>query len=595
MTWEIAVTGGVITVMMMALIKEAARPDIILLSGLSVLLITGVLTPQEAIKGFYNQGMLAIGLLCLIAGAIQKSGLVEKFVANVLNQGHSIRQSLFRIMVPSSLFSGLLNNTPIVAAFTPYVRQWCEKHGVAPSKFLLPISFVTIAGGTTTLIGTSTNLVVHGMLMDRGYDGFSFFQLAVIGVPITIIIMLFMMTIGLKLLPNRVPDAPYFSSDKYERRYCAEFVIEENGTLDGKTIDEAGLNTTHGAALLGVVRHGEVLSDYSPAWKLAANDGLLLTGSLQEIAALESQDGLRIDTKSPYQLDSLREGKGQLLEVVVTHYSSLLFKKMKDILFPQQFDAAIVGVARYETSRVERMEDIKIKPGDTLLLIAGPEFEQRTSERNEFTVLRKNKKGHPFQPLPAWKRTLPIVLFAVMIILAASQVISIFVGALMTVLLLVLCNILTVKDIKRYVPLQVLVVIAAALGIGEAMLKTGAATYLAETLLQWTAPLGVIGVFILLYVLTNILTEMITNNAAAIMMLPVAIESSAILGLSMTPFAVIVAIAASASFITPIGYQTNLFVYNHGGYRFVDFMKIGIPISLLVMATTVSIVWIIWG
>ncbi len=593
MTWEMAVTGIVILAMMGALIKEAARPEVILLTALFVLLLTGILTPAEAVQGFYNQGMLTIGLLCIVAGAVQKSGLVERFVENVLNNGHSPRQSLLRIMVPSSLFSGVLNNTPIVAAFTPYVRQWCEKHDVAPSKFLLPISFATIAGGTMTLIGTSTNLVVHGMLIERGFEGFSFFQLAIIGVPITLFLIVFMIGIGLKMLPNRVPTMPYFNTDKNQKRFSAEMVVEPNGEFAGKTIKQAGLHQKNGVELLGIVRKGKVLENYSPSFKLKAHDCLLLIGSLNDIAYLEGRDGLQLDTGAAYQLDGLRQGESQLLEVVVTHYSSLLFKKMKDTLFPQQFDAAIVGVHRYDDQHVQRMEEITIKPGDTLLLLAGPDFENRTSTRNEFTILRTNKSSNPFQPFPVWKRILPIILFGIMIVLAAAQIISIFTAAAVTVMLLLVLNILPVREIKNYIPFQVLIVISAAFGIGEAMLKTGAATYLAEMMLQWMAPFGLIGMFILLYVLTNILTEVITNNAAAIIMLPVAIETAAILGIQITPLAVIVAIAASASFITPIGYQTNLFVYGQGGYRFIDFMKIGIPVSLMVMAITVSITWMV--
>ncbi|WP_375009400.1 SLC13 family permease [Alteribacillus sp. JSM 102045] len=594
MTWEMAVTGIVILAMMGALIKEAARPEFILLAALSVLLLTGILTPKEAVQGFYNQGMLTIGLLCIVAGAVQKSGLVEKFVEKVLNNGHTPRQSLLRIMVPSSIFSGVLNNTPIVAAFTPYVRQWCEKHDVAPSKFLLPISFATIAGGTMTLIGTSTNLVVHGMLIERGFQGFSFFQLAVIGLPITLFLILFMISFGLKMLPNRVPLMPYFNGEKHQKRFSAEMIVEETGDFAEKTVKQAGLHQKNGTELLGIVRNGKVIEDYSPSFKLQAGDGLLLIGSLNEIAALEAQEGLHLDTGAPYQLDGLRQGESQLLEVVVTHYSSLLFKKMKDILFPQQFDAAIVGVHRYDDQLVQRMEEITIKPGDTLLLLAGPDFEKRSSARNEFTILQTKRNNNPFQPFPMWKRILPIVLLGIMVVLAASQVVSIFSAAAVTVGLLLMLNILPIREMKNYVPFQVLIVISAAFGIGEAMLKTGAATYLAETMLHWMAPFGLIGIFILLYVLTNILTEVITNNAAAIIMLPVAIESAAILGIPITPLAVIVAIAASASFITPIGYQTNLFVYGQGGYRFVDFMKVGIPVSLMVMVLTVSITWFVW-
>ncbi|RSL33628.1 SLC13 family permease [Salibacterium salarium] len=592
MTWEMIVTVVVIMAMMVTLIKEFARPEYVLLSALFVLLLTGVLNPQEAVKGFFNQGMLTIGLLCIVAGAVQRSGMAERFIDYVLNKGKTPRDSLLRILIPSSIFSGVLNNTPIVAAFTPIVRQWCEKHDVAPSKFLLPISYATIAGGTMTLIGTSTNLVVHGMLVERGYEGFTFFQLAIIGVPITIVLITFMILVGMKMLPNRKPVMPYYSGETEQKQFSAEMVVNRNGGFAGQTLKQVGLHQENGIRLIGVIRNKKVQTEFSPYYILQEGDRLLLRGRIQEIAAMERKKGLGLVTGATYQLEGLRQGENRLLEVVVTHYSSILFKKIKDILFPQQFDAAILGVHRYQEPLEDRMKDITIKPGDTLLLLAGPDFEKRTSSRNEFTVL--HGRDNPFKSLPSWKGLLPILLLVIMVFLATAEIISIFTAALLTAVLVLGLKIIPLREAKNYIPFQVLIVIAAALGIGEAMLKTGAATYIAETLIYWMTPFGLFGIFILMYILTNIFTEMITNNAAAIIMLPVSIETASLLDVSITPFAIIVAIAASASFMTPIGYQTNLFVYGQGGYRFADFMKVGVPVSLIVMSMTISITWLVW-
>ncbi|MGY4688870.1 SLC13 family permease [Salibacterium sp. K-3] len=592
MTWEMAVVMLVITVMMALLVKEAAPPSYILLGALGVLLVTGILTPAEAVRGFYNEGMLTIGLLCIVAGSVQKTGLAERFIEYVMNKGSTARGSLFRILVPSSVFSAFLNNTPIVAAFTPIVRQWCEKHDTAPSKFLLPISYATIAGGTMTLIGTSTNLVIHGMLVEQGYGGFSFFQLAVIGVPVTVVLILFMTTVGMNMLPDRVPSMPYYSGDSGQKRFSAEMIVQKGGAFEGKTLRQAGLYQENGLRLTGIIREKKVVTDIRHDYVLKEGDRLLLSGSLHDIADLEKRDGFRLDTGSSYELDGLRRGENRLLEVVVTHYSSILFKQVKDILFPRQFDAALLGVHRHRETPAERMKDVTIKPGDTLLLLAGPDFERKTGSRNEFTVL--HGRGNPFEKLPSWKAMLPVFLLAAMVLSAASGVISIFAAASAAVFLVLLLKIVPPGEVKEYIPFQVLIVIAAALGIGEAMLKTGAAAYLAETLMAWTAPFGLLGSFILLYIITNVCTEMITNNAAALIMLPVSLETAHLLDTGITPFAVIVAVAASASFMTPIGYQTNLFVYGQGGYRFVDFLKTGAPVSLIVMSVTISITWLVW-
>lgn len=225
MTWEIIALGLIIIVMMGALIKELASPEVILLLALGVLVVSGILSLPDALTGFTNQGMLTVGLLCIVAGSVQRSGLVEAFINRILSKGETQRQSLLRILIPSSILSGFLNNTPIAATFSPLVRQWCERYDVSPSNFLLPLSYATITGGTITLIGTSTNLVVHGMLVERGYDGFSFFSsVFIIGIPITIALIVFIVLLGPVLLPDRAPPS-YFLKDN-RKRFMMEFVVE---------------------------------------------------------------------------------------------------------------------------------------------------------------------------------------------------------------------------------------------------------------------------------------------------------------------------------------------------------------------------------
>ncbi|GEK59121.1 SLC13 family permease [Marinococcus halophilus] len=592
MSWEIAWVLIIVLAMVGALMKEIARPSIIFLFVLSLLLVTGLITPQQGLKGFANQGMLTVGLLCIVAGAVQQTGIVDRFVEGVLSKGRTPRGSLMRMLVPSALMSGFLNNTPIVATFSPLVKRWCEKYDLAPSKFLLPLSYATIIGGTITLIGTSTNLVVHGLLLERGYAGFHFFQLALIGIPATIAVTIFILTVGIKILPARKP--PLFYQKEGRRKYMLKLEITPAYKHLGETLKRAGFINDPSMQLLAVIpKDAPGSREVGEHHVLEPGDCLVVYGDLAQVAVLENIEGLNIKTEANEAQASEQPKERKLMEVMVTHYSNILFTKLKDIFFDQRFDAAIIGIHRYDESYSPEMKEMVVKPGDTLLLLAGPEFEQKTSAHNDFHVLKNSV--NPFLKGPRWKSWLPLVMMVLMVVLAALQIIPIFYAALIAVAGLLVTGSLSLTDVHRYIPYEVLIVIAAAFGLGEAMMSTGAASLLAEQMIEWFMPFGVLGVFTALYVLTNIFTEVVTNNAAAIVMLPVALETVDILSVSPVAAAVIVAIAASASFITPIGYQTNLFVYTQGGYRFTDFMKIGVPVSLIVMTITISITWTVWG
>ncbi|RKD76488.1 di/tricarboxylate transporter [Sinobaca qinghaiensis] len=590
MTWEIIALGLIIVVMMGALIKELAPPEIILLLALGVLVVSGILSFSDALTGFTNQGMLTVGLLCIVAGSVQRSGLVETFINRILSKGETQRQSLLRILIPSSILSGFLNNTPIVATFSPLVRQWCERHNVSPSKFLLPLSYATITGGTMTLIGTSTNLVVHGMLVERGYDGFSFFQLSIIGVPITIGLIIFIVLLGPVLLPDRTPPSYLLKDDR--KRFMMEFVVGNTEAYHLKTIRSSGLWTEKSIEIKDIYRKQKRQLHWDEKFILQEGDRLWVKGTLDALAAMERKEGIEHHSSGQYGINKLRDGENKLLEVVVTHYSSLLFQTIGSVSFTDRFDAEVAGVHRHQDVQESSLNDIPVKPGDTLLLLAGPQFEEKTLHHNEFTVL--TKKENPFFHLPSWKAVLPVVLMSAMVVLSALQIVPIFYASLAVTGLLLLLRVMTVKEAVDYIPIPILLVIAAAFGVGEAMLQTGAAAFGAGQLINWVQPFGIIGIFIVIYIVTNLFTEMITNNAAAIIMLPISIEAAGLLDIDILPLAVIVAIAASASFITPIGYQTNLFVYHQAGYRFTDFMRLGIPVSFFVMLITVTITWIVW-
>ncbi|MFV8826399.1 SLC13 family permease [Alkalihalobacterium sp. APHAB7] len=589
MTWEMWFVLGVVIAMLVALIREVTRPDIIVFTALFSFIITGILTVDEALKGFSNEGMLTIALLFIIASAIQRSGVFERLIKNILKEGQRPRVALLKLVFPSALLSGFLNNTPIVATFTPIIRSWCEQQKLSPSKFLMPLSFATILGGTMTLIGTSTNLVVHGLMLEEGLGGFSFFQLAIVGVPVAFIGLIYLGTIGYKLLPDR--KAPTFQKQQ-TKEYLVEMSVGEHCPLIHKTIKEANLRQLKGLYLFEVIREKEKLSPVKSSMKIKEGDRLIFTGLISTIAELEKIKGLHLETGSELGLDTLKNGATKLVEVVVSHQSSLLKKRIKDSYFRSRFDAAVIAVHRNQERIHSKIGDIILKPGDTLLLLAGSDFNGRISETNDFYLA--TSVDDPFQLPSGWKSWLPSLTLIAMLILVVFEVITMFVAAAFGVIILILTKILSPQEAKQSIHFDVLLVIASAFGIGFAMQKTGLASTIANSLVSIVAPIGIIGILFAVYFLTTVFTEMVTNNAAAVIMFPIGMEVAYQVGANPVAFAVLIAIAASSSFLTPIGYQTNLIVYGPGGYRFKDYMKVGLPLNILMMIGTITITYLIW-
>ncbi|MFC5713844.1 SLC13 family permease [Thalassorhabdus alkalitolerans] len=589
MTFEIGFVMAVVFIMLICLVREIARPDFIVFTALAVLLLSGVLAPEDALRGFANEGMLTVALLFIIAGAIKQSGMLNQVVTKALGSGKGPKKSLFQMMLPIAGLSAFLNNTPIVVMFTPVVRKWCKERNISPSKFLIPLSYAAIFGGTLTLIGTSTNLVIHGFMLEQGLEGFSMFQLAIVGLPASILAILFMITIGYKLLPNRKTSEESF--DESSKEYLAEAVVEGNSPLVGKTIEEAGLRSLNGLYLIELIRNGERIVPVPSYHKIKTNDRLIFTGLLSTIVDLQNIKGLRVETGTNLVLEDLQNGTSSLVEAVVSHQSSLMNQTVKEIKFRSKYDAGIVAVHRNDERINSKVGDIKLKPGDTLLLLVNKDFVNKWSNTSDFYIVSPLEEP---EIMDSKKSLIAGVTMVVMILLAAFNVLSMFEAAVLASLTLFLTKTITFVGAKKYIQFDVLILIACAIGIGIALEQTGTAAFIAQHFVELTAGAGIIGAILVVYFLTSVFTEIITNNAAAVLMFPISLAMATQLGVDPVPFFVTIAIAASASFATPIGYQTNLIVYGPGGYRFSDYLKIGIPLNLLYMVVAVGIVNAVW-
>lgn len=587
MTIEIAIVLSLIAAMFTCLLFEVARPVIIILFCLVALILTGIVTPAEAVQGFSNIGMLTIALLFVVGGTVQKSELFSNFVQRILGNNRNTSVVLMRMMVPVTALSAFINNTPIVAMLLGEIRHWCRNHLIKPSKLLIPLSYAAIFGGMITLIGTSTNLIVHGLMLDAGMDGFSVFSLTIVGLPAAILGCMYMMTIGQRILPER--DAVDNQQDSKE--YLVEMLVEPESPIVGKTIKQANLRSLRGLYLFEIVREGKNITPVSSHEVIQANDQLIFTGQASSVLDLYHIAGLKHTIGKTLKLEDIRRDNARIIEAVVPGHSSLVGKSIKQSQFRGKFDAVVLAVNRKNERVKGKVGDIMVKPGDTFLILAGKDFFERSKYTKEFYVMSSNETSLTLSPM---KSVLSVGVMLIMILLAAFNITSIFEAALLAVIALYLFKCVTLEDARKYIHMDILILIACSLGIGYAVEKTGTAGWIADSIIQLAGNQNIVISLILVYLMTNIITELITNSAAAVIMFPIALETAARLQIEPLAFIIAITIAASAAFASPIGYQTHLLVYGPGGYRFADFLRVGIPLNILYLIVTILIVSFIY-
>ncbi len=588
MTFDAFLTLGVIGAMLIALVMEWLEPDAVIFGALGILLLAGVVTPVEALVGFANQGMLTVALLFVVAYGVKASGTLEFFADRVMGRGRTGRWELIRLMAPVSVMSAFLNNTPIVAMFTPAVKEWAERRGVAPSKYLIPLSYAAILGGTCTLIGSSTNLVVNGMLQAESGLSLGLFELARVGIPVVCVGTIYMVFIGFFLLPDRRGADGVIDGQEYvlERR------VVMDGPLVNKTIEQAGLRHLKSLFLSEIYRGDQMIAPVKPDEILRGSDRLHFVGvpegvpQLKKVPGLEPREALSWDDIVP------DDGPGRLLEVVVSRSSPMLGQTIKEGKFRGRYDAAVLAVRHHGERLHQGIGGIRLRPGDTLLLLAGSDFGMRWRGSRDFYLISKAAEMPHIDTRRSVPALAPLVL---MVLLAATGLMDIFKAAILAVLILLVTRTVTVVQARRSLEINVLLVIAAALGVAQALIKTGAAAVLAHALVGAVSAFGVMGLLAAIYLATSVMTELITNNGAAALMFPIAFTAAVEAGMDPVPCVVAVAIAASASFATPIGYQTNLMVSGPGNYRFTDFLKVGVPLNLLIMATALISIRLGWA
>jgi di/tricarboxylate transporter len=575
--FQIYFTTAVVLLMTIALIKEIHKPSFILLSSLLILHLGKVISINETFSGFSNRGMLTIAVLFIVAYALQSSAsfvsAIEKLLGNKNN-----RFIYFRLMLPVSLLSAFLNNTPIVASLIPVIKRWARKNDLMASKFLIPLSYAAILGGICTLIGTSTNLVVHGLLLDRGLEGFSFFELGKAGLPIALIAILYFVLIGHRLLPER--KEAILKLGESTREFVVEVKVGMKYPFVKKTIEEANLRHLKGLFLFQITRNNENITSVSPHERIFTGDRLFFTGLPDTIYELLKTPGLTLIKDPEFDLKNLDSDKTKTYEVVINNYSPLVGQSVRESKFRTKYNAVILAIHRHGQRINKKVGDIILQANDTLLVLADKKFYQKWYYSTDFSLISSSVSEYS---KPRKKGHLALLLMILMIISVTTGLIkSMLIAASLVAGIMIIANIISIQDAKRSIDFDVLIVIASSFGIGKAIGNSGIADLVANFLINSLHGFGIIGIIAGLFFITSLYTEIITNNAAAALIFPIVLATATKMNLDPKPFMIVLAIAASSSFATPIGYQTNLMVYNPGGYKFTDFLKTGLVMNILV-------------
>jgi di/tricarboxylate transporter len=569
------------------LIFTTISADAVLVGGVSLLLVLGVIEPEEALAGMSNEGMATVAVLFIVARGLAQTGVVGWISSNLLGRPGSTAMAQLRLMLPVAALSSILNNTPVVAMLVPAVSDWAKRNKLSVSQLMIPLSYAAIIGGTCTLVGTSTNLVINGMLTDYlGSPQLALFDLMWIGVPCVVVVIVFTIAFSRWLLPHRSDDETVFED---ARQYVVEMEIEADSPLAGKSIEDAGLRQLPSMFLVEINRSGRLMSAVSPHEILAAGDHLIFAGDVRSVVDLKNIHGLKVAEQQVFKLQSGNQSRC-LVEVVIAPSFPHLGKTIRDSRFRNRYGAAIFAVARDGETIKSKIGDIELKPGDTLLLETHDEFVRQQRYTKDFLLVGEVENS---QPVRHEQRNISAVILLAMVLSVALGFLTMFKASLLAAGLMVVTRCIRVAEARQCIDWQVVLVIAASIGLGGAVEKTGAATVIADGMISSAAgsPLGTLAV---LFILTAAFSAVISNLAAAVLVFPIAIAASHQLDVSVIPFMVTLMIAASTCFATPIGYQTNLMVYGPGNYRFADFIRIGLPLTLLVGVTTVILVPLIW-
>ena len=588
MTLHQLIVIAVLAFVLIALYFEFIGAAFTFILAVVVLGLTRVLTVTEILEGFSNEPMMVVIMLLLVGEVIRKTGAINGFFERMMNRARTTRGFISGVIGPMSAISAFINNTPLVAIMIPFAQTWTRRMRIPPSKLMIPLSFGIILGGNVTLIGTSNNLIISSLIHDQkiipGFTNINFFDFAWIGLPMLVIGLIYLWLFSDKLLPTREPAIDRFST--HQREYMVEAVVTPSSHLIGQSIIQSGLLDLKGLNLMEILNDAERIPSTDSVYVIHSGDKLLFTGNTNAISELiDHYDGIVIEDVGMFD----KKEHLEVVEVVISHNSPLAGNTVREVRFRQRYGAVVLGIHRNGEKLMAKTADIRIRPGDVILLLADPGIRLRTEETGDFYHLQQVRQ---IQKPGTLKSLLILGGLVLVIALSVAGIIKLIMGVVVYLMVLLLTKIANPKEVFKSLDYNLGLIIVMTLALGTAMYKTGLAEKFAWSMIDLMRPFGLIGILTGLYLTTALISAYVNNKAALTLVFPVALLTAHNLNLNPLPFALLIASASMGVFITPHGYQTNLMVYGPGGYRFRDFLPIGLPLTVLNMVVAIGAVYL---
>jgi di/tricarboxylate transporter len=592
LTADIALVLAILGVAIVLFATERIRVDVISMMVLLSLILTGLLTVEEAFSGFSNPAVITVWAIYIVSEGLFFTGIADYIGQRILKvSGNEQARLTAVIMITVGIMSAFMNNIGATAVLLPAVVAIGRKTNIPASKLLIPLAFGSLLGGVTTLIGTPPNLLVSSALAAAGFEPFTLFDYTPMGLIVMVSGVTYFVVAGRHILPSRsTHDAEDLTSDYRLRNYLTELKVMPESNLIGKTIVDTKLGEDYDLTIMGLMRDGRVRLGVMPNAHVRADDILMVKGKVSQILAVQDEIGARIDSHMRMSELDLTSPEAMVTEVVISQLADFAGKTLKEIDFRARYGLTGLAIWHREESIVGRIADVPLQFGDVLLVQGRRERVDYLQREPSFLVLGPISTEFRREKKAPWA----LLIFGGMILLVSTGTLHIATGAVLAAILMVLVGVLTMDEAYASVEWQSVFLIAGMLPLGIAMAKTGTAEFLSDQIIELVGGLGPRGIMIGLFVLTTIITEFMSNAAAAVLVAPIAISSALTLGVAPQAFAMGVAIAASNSFLFPIGHQASVLVYGPGGYRFFDYTKVGLPLTLLIWLLLIIFLPIIW-
>lgn len=583
---SIVITLGVVAIALILFIIEKFPADITALGVMVALILMGQVTPEEGIAGFSNPATITVLAMFVLSSGIARTGALQQASSWLTRWGGKrLSQQVVVLGIIVGPLSAIVNNTAIVSVFLPIVEDFCQQHRMSPSKLLMPLSFATILGGMITVIGTSTSVLASGLAGDLGIGEFSLFQFAGLGIITFLFGLAYLALVAPLLLPNRQIDDRGLSQKYGMKEYVSELVVTPRSSLVGQTLQASQLQRRFDVDVLELIRNGSHFAQPLADKTLAAGDILIVRGGKRDLLKIRESEGLEILPDVQFGQKSWQGNLGEeeaIAEALIISNSDLVGSTLKDVRFRQRYNVTVLAIRRGQELVRDRMGKVTLRFGD-LLLVQGPKQSLVGIQTDRNLLLLEQRD---LETLRTNKASIAMGIGAAVVGVAALTDFPILVSALAGALLMVLTGCLKPGELYQAVRWDVIFLLACLIPLGTAMQNSGATEWIAQQLVEVSGGLSYYGLLTLIYVLTAILTAVLSNNASVILLLPIGVQVARAVGINPLTTAFIITFAASNSFMTPIGYQTNTMVYSAGGYRFLDFLRVGGPLSLLMAAIT---------